>query len=65
MTTFSDSTLKVFTKAIANGTVSLADRYDLLSALLDRDLYDTEIAAVDQLIQEIQQRRRIPATFYS
>lgn len=54
MITFPDSILRLFTNAIANGTVSIADRYSLMAALLDRDLQDAEFGAVDQLIEGIQ-----------
>ncbi|NEO87211.1 MAG: hypothetical protein F6J87_23570 [Spirulina sp. SIO3F2] len=54
MITFPDSILRLFTNAIANGTVSIADRYSLMAALLDRDLQDAEFGAVDQLIESIQ-----------
>lgn len=54
MVTFPEPVLRVFTDAIANNTISLADRYQLMSALLDRDLQDAELAAIDQLIQTLQ-----------
>lgn len=58
MTTFPDSAQRLFTNAIANHTVSIADRYDLMSALLDRDLEAAEFAAVDQLVQSLQAANR-------
>ncbi|NEO84052.1 MAG: hypothetical protein F6J87_07315 [Spirulina sp. SIO3F2] len=54
MTTFPDSALRLFTNAIVNHTVSIADRYNLMSALLDRDLNAAECAAVDRLVQTLQ-----------
>lgn len=41
----------LFQNAIANRTVTAADRYILMAALLDRELNGAECRAVDELCQ--------------
>ncbi|NEO86002.1 MAG: hypothetical protein F6J87_17360 [Spirulina sp. SIO3F2] len=56
MDIFPNTIIKIFSQAIFNRAVSVADRYHLMAALLDRELLEAELQAVDQLVHTIQPR---------
>lgn len=48
---------ELFAHANDSGSLTLADRYGLMAALLDETLDDEERSAVDRILRAVRQRR--------